>query len=250
MKRAWQNLTHKWMYISSSPSADGLPLKTNNCKHMKLITIMLSVVLILSGCSASKTLKGGAIGAGAGSVIGGIIGNKSDNTAKGAIIGAMIGGTAGALIGRDMDKQAEQLEKDLEGASVERIGEGIKITFDSGILFGFDSYILGEQSISNLEKLAQTLNKYDDTEILIEGHTDDVGDNSYNEELSQKRANSVSTFLISKEVEEARLITTGYGESQPIAKNSTDEGRRQNRRVEVAIYANEKLKKAALNGEL
>ncbi|MEN8116831.1 MAG: OmpA family protein [Bacteroidota bacterium] len=223
---------------------------TYDSNKVKLISIILSVVIILSGCSASKTLKGGAIGAGAGGLIGGIIGKKSDNTAKGAIIGAMIGGTAGALIGRYMDKQAEELEKDLEGATIERVGEGIKITFDSGILFGFDSYTLNSQSETNLGKLALTLNKYEDTEILIEGHTDNVGDDSYNEQLSEKRANSVSEFLGLEEVAKERLITTAYGESQPVAENSTEEGRRLNRRVEVAIYANEKLKKAALNGEL
>ncbi|QIA10018.1 OmpA family protein [Draconibacterium halophilum] len=206
--------------------------------------------MIIASCGTSKTFKGGAIGAGAGGAIGGLIGSKSDNTAKGAILGAAIGGTAGALIGNYMDKQAEELQEDLEGASVERIGEGIKITFDSGILFGFDSSELTYASKENIAELAETLKKYEETEILIEGHTDNKGSDSYNQELSERRAGSVADELKMLGVAASRISEVGYGEEMPIADNSTEEGRAQNRRVEVAIFANEKLKKAAEEGDL
>lgn len=212
--------------------------------------IFLLVFLIPLGCNTSKTLQGGAIGAGAGGAIGGAIGSGSDNTAKGAILGAVIGGTAGALIGNYMDKQAEELEEDLEGADVERVGEGIKITFDSGILFAFDSSNLSGQAEKNITELASTLKKYDDTNILIEGHTDSIGSDSYNQELSEERAASVADELATLGVSRTRITKVGYGEEQPVADNSTEAGRRQNRRVEVAIFANEELKEAAKEGEL
>ena len=157
------------------------------------IFILALVVTIPLGCNTSRAFKGGAIGAGAGGVIGGVIGSRSDNTATGAIIGAAIGGTAGALIGKYMDKQANELEENLEGAKIERVGEGIKVTFDSGILFNFDSAKLTGASRENLENLAVTLNKYKDTNILIEGHTDDRGETKYNQKLSERRAKTVAT---------------------------------------------------------
>jgi len=212
--------------------------------------VFLSVIFLIASCNTTKTFKGGAIGAGTGGAIGGLIGSKSDNTAQGAILGAAIGGAAGALIGNYMDKQAEELEEDLEGAQIERIGEGIKITFDSGILFGFDSSELTPASKSNISEMAETLIKYDDTKILIEGHTDDKGTESYNQKLSGERAASVSDLLKSMGVASSRISEIGYGEEMPVADNTTEEGRSLNRRVEVAIFANEKLKKAAKRGDL
>jgi outer membrane protein OmpA-like peptidoglycan-associated protein len=205
---------------------------------------------ILTGCQANNTTKGGAIGAGAGGVLGGVIGNRSGNTAAGAIIGAAVGGATGALIGRQMDKQAEELKRDLEGAKVERVGEGILVTFDSGLLFRTNSSELEPTTKSNLTELAGTLNKYDDTNVLIEGHTDNTGDDAYNQRLSEKRAAEVESYLATQGVDGSRITTRGYGESQPIATNDTDGGRASNRRVEVAIYANEKMKKLAKKGEL
>ncbi len=193
----------------------------------------------------SNTQKGAAGGAAAGGAIGAVIGHQSGNTAVGAIIGAAVGGAAGAYIGHYMDKQAEEIQRDLAGAKVERIGEGIKITFDSGLLFDRNKSILKPASKENLTKLAVTLNKYPDTDILLEGHTDSDGTVEHNMELSQRRANSVAVFLSSKQVMETRFTTMAYGESQPIADNGTSAGRAQNRRVEVAIYANDKLKKEA-----
>ena len=227
-------------------------MKTNRWKQIKVkvFPFLLIISLLLGSCNTSRTLRGGAIGAGAGGAIGGIIGSGSDNTAKGAILGAVIGGTAGALIGNYMDKQAEELRKDLEGAKVERIGEGIKITFDSGILFNFDSSELTPTSRANIADLAKTLNKYNDTDILIQGHTDSRGPEDYNQKLSEERAESVARYLTDLNVARTRITTVGYGETMPVADNSTAEGRALNRRVEVAIYANDKLKRAAKRGTL
>ncbi|GJM32167.1 MAG: membrane protein [Saprospiraceae bacterium] len=211
---------------------------------------LMASVLLITGCNASKAAKGGVIGGAAGGVIGGVIGKKSGNTAVGAIIGAAIGGTAGALIGRYMDKQAKEIEQDLEGAEVERVGEGILVTFDSGLMFGFDSYALTSTTKANLQELAATLKKYEDTDILIEGHTDSKGTEEYNLTLSRKRAQTVSDYLTQQGVRVTRLNTVGYGESQPLETNDTEAGRQSNRRVEVAIYANEDLKKDAESGKL
>lgn len=216
----------------------------------KLFTLAMSVALVFSGCNASKTLKGGAIGSGAGAVIGGAIGSRSDNTATGAIIGAAVGGTAGALIGKYMDKQAEELEKELENAKVERVGEGIQITMESGILFGFDSYALTADAREELEGMAKVLNNYPDTKIQVDGHTDSRGAESYNQTLSVQRAKSVSDYLRSLGVTADRISEAGFGESMPVADNDTDEGRMLNRRVEIGILADENLKEAAEKGEL
>jgi len=214
------------------------------------LVVLIVAAIIMNGCSASNTVKGGVIGAAAGGVIGGVIGKAAGNTAVGAIIGAAIGGTAGALIGNYMDKQAEEIQKDIEGARVERIGEGIKITFDSGILFAVNSPDLTEQAKGNIRKLSTILNKYPDTNILVEGHTDSTGTGEYNQKLSERRAASVSGFAMGQGVVGTRFTTVGYGENQPIAPNATADGRRQNRRVEIAIFANEKLKDAAEKGKL
>ncbi len=222
--------------------------KMKRCKN--LLPILFALVLMISSCNTTKTFKGGAIGAGAGGVIGGLIGSGSDNAAKGAILGAAVGGAAGAVIGNYMDKQAEELEKDLEGAEVERIGEGIKVTFDSGILFGFDSTQLTESSRDNISEMAETLKKYEDTEIIVEGHTDSKGSKKYNQKLSEQRASSVAGQLKALGVDSSRISEVGYGEEMPVADNSSEDGRSQNRRVEVAIFANEKLKKAAEQGEV
>lgn len=212
---------------------------------LSFIAAALIGTQIIMGCNASNTAKGTAIGAGSGAVIGGVIGKQTGNTAVGAIIGAGVGGATGALIGQRMDKQAAELKNDLKGAKVERVGEGIKITFDSGLMFDFDSYNLTPGTKENLTSLAKTLNKYDDTNILIEGHTDKTGSEDYNLALSEKRANAVENYLEQLKVSRNRITTEGYGEVQPISANDSE-----NRRVEVAIYANKKMKKAAEKGQL
>jgi len=201
----------------------------------------------------SKTLKGGIIGGLGGAVAGGVagrlIGGKS-GTAKGAIIGAVVGGTAGALIGRKMDKAAAELRRDLEGAKVERVGEGIKVTFASGILFATNSASLTPEAAGNISQLAETLQKYADTKVVIEGHTDNSGSDAINQPLSQRRAQAVANSITSSGVDVSRITATGYGSTQPVADNTTAAGKATNRRVEVAIFADEKMQKAAKRGQL
>jgi outer membrane protein OmpA-like peptidoglycan-associated protein len=214
---------------------------------MKYLAPILLVVLLIAlvGCGMSNQDKGVLIGAGTGAAIGGVIGENSGNTAVGAIIGAAIGGVAGGIIGDYMDDQAEEIERDLEGATVERIGEGIKITFDSGILFNVNESGLQPAAKTNLANLAEILQKYEDTAVLIEGHTDATGTSDYNMTLSRNRASSVAAYLEAAQVMPTRFTIMGYGEEQPIADNTTVAGRAANRRVELAIMANDKLKKEA-----
>lgn len=215
-------------------------------KKITLVVVISSLVLATLNCSSwTRKEKGAAIGAASGAVVGGVIGRAAGNTAVGAILGAVVGGAAGAYIGNYMDKQAAEIRRDIEGAKVERIGEGIKITFDSGILFDVDKATLKPASQAELAQLATILNKYEDTNILLEGHTDASGSEEYNLNLSRLRSQSVANYLASVNVNPSRFTIMGYGESQPIASNETPEGRQRNRRVEVAIFANDKLKKAA-----
>ncbi len=216
-----------------------------NSRVRIFLSVILSAAILLMGCSSSKTVKGGAIGAGAGAVIGGIIGHQAGNTAVGAIIGAAVGGTAGALIGRYMDKQAEEMRRDIKNARIERVGEGIKITFDSGLLFETNSARLSPIAQENMRDLAKILQKYDDTNILVEGHTDSVGSDAYNQDLSDQRAEAVANFAKGLGVQGSRFTTVGYGETQALASNNSAEGRQKNRRVEIAIMANDDLKDAA-----
>ncbi|NEM96908.1 OmpA family protein [Pontibacter sp. BT327] len=198
----------------------------------------------------NKTTKGGIIGAGSGAVIGGIIGNRMGNTAAGAIVGAAVGGATGAVIGRRMDKQAAELEKSMENANVERVGEAIRINFDSGILFATNSAELSASAKKDIAKLAQTLKEYEGTNVIIEGHTDNTGSYELNQKLSERRAQSVLNYARSLGVDASRLQAKGYSYDQPIADNTTVEGRSQNRRVEIIIIANDEMKKAAESGQL
>ncbi len=216
-----------------------------------VIALSLSIAAAsLTGCGLSNTVKGGAIGAGAGGAAGAVIGHQLGNTAVGAIIGAAVGGTAGGLIGRHMDRQAEEMRRDIKNARIERIGEGIKITFDSGILFEIDSFELQPLAKENIESLVTILKKYPDTNILIEGDTDNTGSEEHNQTLSERRAQAVADFQRNLGIAGSRISTVGLGELNPIASNETEYGRQQNRRVEVAIFANDKLKKAAEKGLL
>lgn len=214
----------------------------------KAFILALSAVVLFtvtSGCAWNKKATGGVIGAGAGGAVGGVIGHAAGNTAIGAIIGATVGGAAGVMIGHEMDKRAAEMRADLQGARIERIGEGIKITFDSGLLFDVDKSDLRSESKINIENLAKTLNKYPDTDILVEGDTDNTGTDDYNLRLSERRAQAVSNYLMGLGVANSRISMVGLGETNPIASNESDYGRQLNRRVEIAIFANDKLKKAA-----
>jgi len=222
----------------------------NKLNRFHFAFTLIILLLAAPACNTNKATKGGVIGATAGGVAGGLIGKNSGNTAIGILIGAAVGGTAGVLIGKYMDKQAAEIRKDMSNATVERVGEGILITFDSGLLFDVDSYQIKGATRDNLNQLAATLQKYDDTEILIEGHTDNTGTDDHNQKLSESRAKSVSSHLARQGVLPSRISTMGYGESQPKADNASASGKQANRRVEVAIYANKKLKKAAKRGDI
>jgi outer membrane protein OmpA-like peptidoglycan-associated protein len=156
-----------------------------------------------------------------------------------------VGGAAGAIIGSIMDKQAKELEQNIEGATVERVGEGIQVTFESGLLYAFDSDVVLPEARANFAELAKSLEKYPDTDLLIVGHTDNVGTEEYNLGLSERRAAAAADYLSFRGVSRDRLQPAGRGESEPVASNDTDQGRTQNRRVEVAIYASDKLQQEA-----
>jgi outer membrane protein OmpA-like peptidoglycan-associated protein len=194
----------------------------------------------LTACaSMSQKQKGAVIGATTGAAVGGVIGNQTGSTARGAIIGAVIGGAAGAIIGHQMDQQAKELQQDIPGATISRVGEGIAVTFASGVLYPFNSTEILPDGKANLQSLANSLEKYPNSDILIVGHTDSVGTDAYNLDLSQRRALAASAYLQSLGVPASRLHATGKGESEPIQPNDTEAGRAQNRRVEIAIYASE-----------
>lgn len=220
----------------------------------KLSALVLAIVLVFISCDATKnvnnTQKGGAVGAAGGAVIGGVIGNNTgdgDNSVLGAIIGGVVGGAAGAYIGNRMDKQAKEIEQEIPGAEVSRVGEGINVTFNenSGVYFATNqSDISGESEISLL-KLITIFQKYPKTNIIVEGHTDSSGSDTYNMELSKNRAQAVTNYLSSNGISASRIETNWFGEDQPKHDNSTAEGRSKNRRVELAIVANEELKEEA-----
>ncbi len=217
-------------------------------RMLRTTTAVLAVAFVLPACaSMNNTTKGAVIGAGAGGAAGAVIGKAVGSTAKGAIIGAAVGGTAGAIIGRRMDKQAQELAMEIPGARVERVGEGIVVTFDSGLLFAYDSDAIQGAARENLTNLAESLRKYGDTDVLIIGHTDATGSDSYNQGLSERRASSAANYLAANGVTRNRIQTAGRGESEPIDTNDTAEGRQQNRRVEIVIVANEQLRNSAGN---
>lgn len=205
--------------------------------------VLLIASIFLSGCaSMNKTQKGAVIGASGGGVIGGVIGKATGNTAAGAVIGATIGGAAGAVIGKKMDKQAKEIEASVPDAKVERVEEGIIVEFDNSILFQVGKSNLSAPAKENLDKLVTILNTYPDTNIEIQGHTDNSGSESFNQKLSEKRAMEVSTYLAEKQIVNNRIATKGFGELSPKYDNTTKDGQAQNRRVEFIITANEKMK--------
>lgn len=203
------------------------------------------VALLLLAACATKTQTGAVVGTAGGAVVGGVIGKVAGSTAKGAIIGAVVGGVAGAVIGAQMDKQAKELEQNIKGAKVERVGEGIQVTFDSGLLYDFDSDVVRPEAKANLRELAASLAKYDGSDLLILGHTDQLGSEAYNQMLSERRANAGASYLISQGVSGTRIATRGLGETEPVATNETEAGRQSNRRVEVSIFASQEARAAA-----
>ncbi|OQP56102.1 hypothetical protein A4H97_20605 [Niastella yeongjuensis] len=209
----------------------------------KTLTSLAAVAIILAGCkSMNKTTKGAIIGTAGGGAVGAVIGKVAGNTALGAVIGAAVGGATGAVIGHKMDKQAKEIESQVPGAKVDRVGEGIVVEFSDKILFATNQFTLNAAASTNLDKLATILKGYPDTDIEIQGHTDSQGADDYNMTLSEKRAASVATYLKGKGIAAGRIKTKGFGETAPVATNDTEDGRAQNRRVNFLITANEKMK--------
>ncbi len=209
-------------------------------KFVSVLVILAS--LILSGCaSMNKTTKGAVVGTAAGGAMGAVIGKATGNAALGAIIGATVGGATGAIIGHEMDKQAEEIEKTVPDAKVERVGEGIVVEFSSAVLFGFDQAALSAEAMANLDKLVTVLNTYPDTNIEVQGHTDSKGTEAYNQTLSERRSKAVSDYILTRGIKTERVTPKGFGETLPEYDNETEEGRAQNRRVEFLITANDKM---------
>ncbi|MDD7887172.1 OmpA family protein [Flavivirga sp. 57AJ16] len=218
----------------------------------KIGLTFLALVLIanLTNCkavqNANNKQKGAVIGATGGAILGAIIGNnigKGGNGELGAVIGGVVGGTAGVLIGNKMDKQAQKIEEEIPGAQVERVDDGIVVTFDegSGVYFDTNKYNINAASQETLNKLTGVFREYPDTNILVVGHTDNTGDADYNMTLSKNRAYAVTNYLKNKGLSSGRFTTNWFGETQPINDNSTATGRAKNRRVNVAILPNEKM---------
>ena len=203
-----------------------------------------ALAVALTGCAALNTSKerGAVIGAATGAAVGGVIGNQTGSTARGAVIGAAVGGAAGAIIGHQMDQKAKEITASVPGATVTRVGEGLVVTFDSGILFDFNSDVLKPAARSNLDNLAANLSSFGDSKLMLVGHTDSVGTAQYNQSLSEKRAQSVANYLVMKGVPSVRVMSAGRGESEPVQPNETDAGRAANRRVEVAVTAGDQMK--------
>lgn len=224
--------------------------------YIKSVFTISVAALLFSGCETikktNKTQRGAAIGTTGGAIIGGIIGNNvgKGNTVLGVLIGGVVGGVAGGIIGNKMDRQAEKIKTELPGAEVQRVGEGINVTFNDknpdgskmGVYFDFDKAVLTSNSKIALDKMIKIFNEYAETNILIEGHTDNKGTEIYNLALSQKRAKAVGSYLVSNGIAASRLTVKWYGEAQPKVDNNTETSRAENRRVEFGITANEKMK--------
>jgi outer membrane protein OmpA-like peptidoglycan-associated protein len=235
------------MYCFQSYFCVSLIKKVFNITMKKDIKLIVAAMCLLAvSCSTYKNMnksqQGAVIGGGGGAAVGAIVGKISGNTALGALIGAAVGGTAGAVIGHEMDKQAAEIQNDIPTAKVQRVAEGIEVEFSSKVLFGFDSYKLTDSSKSSLNQLIMVMNKYAETNIEVQGHTDSLGSAEYNQKLSEERAQSVAAYLLANNIASSRVTTKGYGMLYPKYSNSTADGRAQNRRVEFLISANDKMK--------
>ena len=216
---------------------------------IKIATYCLAIATVsmfsVSCSQMTRTQKGAVIGSAAGGTIGALIGKKAGNTAVGAVVGGAIGGVAGAYIGRKMDRQAEEIKKNVPGAEVIPAGEGLIVKFDSGILFDTGKSDLKDAARTNIQNLAVSMKNNPETNIMIIGHTDADGSDNFNLNLSQQRAAAVKSFAAAQGISDSRLSTVGKGEAEPIADNTSSTGKAQNRRVEIVIVANDKLKAEA-----
>lgn len=219
----------------------------------KTIVILLSGMVLATGCesynNSNKTQRGAVIGAAGGALLGAILGNnvKGGSSEMGAVLGTVVGGAAGAIIGNQMDKQAKKIEEEIPGAEVKRVDDGIIVTFDenSGVYFDTNKSNINAASQETLNKMVTVLNEYPETNVIIVGHTDSSGSDSYNMTLSEKRAKSVTNYFIGQGLKTERFTTKWFGEEQPEHDNSTPEGRAKNRRVNIVIVPNETMKAEA-----
>lgn len=225
---------------------------------MKKFASILLCCTLIAACGISNTGKGTLIGSGAGAALGAgigyLIGQNGQGAAIGAAIGTAVGAGSGALIGNKMDKKAEELAA-LENAQVETVTDvngltAIKVTFDNGILFDFNKSTIKPAAKTELDKFAAEMSDMTDTNINVYGHTDNIGSAEANKKVSQQRANSVANYLAGKGIAKDRLVVEGLSYDFPVASNDTEEGRAQNRRVEIYISANEAMIAAAENGTL
>jgi len=220
-------------------------------KRISLLAFIMVFMAGVTGCEATKNAnnkqKGAVIGVAGGAILGAIIGNnvgKGGNGELGAVIGGVVGGAAGVLIGSKMDKQAQKIEEEIPGAEVERVDDGIVITFDenSGVFFDTNKYNVNSKSQETLNALSGILIEYPDTNVIVVGHTDSTGSDEYNLTLSKNRANAVTNYFTqSKGLNPSRFTTNWFGETQPLHDNGTAEGRAKNRRVNIVIVPNEKM---------
>ena len=212
----------------------------------KVVILFLSMTLFIGCGTLNKQQKGTIAGSAGGALIGAAV---SGGSVWGILAGAAIGGVAGNLIGKKMDAQARELTQAVPSAEVNRVGEGINMTFDSSLAFQINSSELSSSYLKDLTAAAEVFKSYPDTKILIEGHTDDSGSAEYNLALSEKRARAVSKFFVSQGIDISRLSTKWYGETQPKYPND-DSNRAKNRRVELGVYANDDMKSDAKQGKL
>lgn len=209
---------------------------------MKKVVVLMFITLFALACVSAddpnrRTKQGAAVGAAAGAAAGAAIGNQSGNPRTGAVVGGVVGGVVGAVVGRRMDQQQAELEQ-IEGIEVERTAEDeLNVNLRNDILFDFDSAALRSDSRETLREFASVLARYPEQTVSVAGHTDSVGTDSYNQRLSEQRANAVKNYLTSQGVPSSRIAAFGYGESRPLATNETAEGRQLNRRVQVFIKA-------------
>lgn len=217
----------------------------------RIAVLVMSAAILLVSCEAynntNKAQRGAVIGAAGGALLGAILGNNvgsGQNSELGAVLGTVVGGAAGAVIGNQMDKQAKKIEEEIPGAEVKRVDDGIVVTFDenSGVYFATAKHDINAKSKETLDKLVAILKEYPETNVLVAGYTDSVGKDQYNLGLSQRRAQAVTNYFKSKGLAGSRFTTKWYGERNPVASNETADGRAKNRRVNVVIVPNEKMK--------
>jgi outer membrane protein OmpA-like peptidoglycan-associated protein len=214
----------------------------------KTVLCIAACSVLFVGCSTmNKQQQGTVAGAAGGAMLGAAV---SKGSIWGILIGAAVGGAAGNLIGKKMDKQAKELKQAIPTAEVERVGEGINMTFNSGLMFKINSAAISESYADDLNAAAEVFKKYPETNILVEGHTDDTGSDEFNMKLSQQRAEAVVKFFEAAGVPRSRMTEKWYGETQPKYANDSEANREKNRRVELAIYANDDMKKQAQDGTL